>query len=108
MRLALGQLSFNLFGVGEAFFNTLAPILQHRQHSLVRKPVQEKADDAETDHLGDEMRPVDAKSSCNLFGLPAAVQRRQHSQRSHDCPPTDAATGFILGTSRSYFTRNKA
>src|SRR5262249_48081822 len=61
-----GQLGFDFLGIGEALGNLLATLFQHREDAAVSKLVKEGADYPEADDLGDEVRPIDTKSFCDV------------------------------------------
>ena len=66
----LCQLGFYLFCIGNALSDLLTPHFQHFEHGLIGVPVQDKANNAEADDLRDQMSPVHAKGSGDLFDRP--------------------------------------
>src|SRR5262249_52150874 len=89
------------FGIGETLCDELAPILQHLKDRLIGEPVKKKTDDAETNHLGYQMRPVHTETLGNLLDLPAAFCFRHKNKCIHKLklqagePPLGTAPAFF-------------
>ena len=55
------ELRLDLVGVVEAFLDANAAFLQHLQDAFIGKEIKQRTDDAETDDLRNQMRPIGAE-----------------------------------------------
>ena len=72
-RLGPIQFGLDLIGVLQTQSDLASPFLQHCEHLPVGKLIEQRANDAETDNLRSQMRPVDAESLCDLSQLSVAA-----------------------------------
>jgi hypothetical protein len=75
--LGVGKFSLHFLGVGEAFGDLLAALVEHRENRPIGESVEEEADDAEADELRAKVNPVDAEGAGDFRGPPGAAFFRE-------------------------------
>ena len=73
-----------VLGIGQALGNFLPPPFKHRQNGPISIALQQDANDAKADDLGDEVRPVDAESAGDLLHRSDPARLRQDNKTVHN------------------------
>jgi len=79
LRFGPSEFDAYLLPVRKSLRDLPAPLLQHFENWFVRKPVKNKADNAEADNLRNQVRPVHPKGTGNLLDLSSAIDFRQQN-----------------------------